>query len=92
MLDMLALLAQCSIIMVKSRINVGSTQYCILLYVAFCTIRAISRQKEARTREYALLLFRMNVVSASMLTTLVHFLLNAVNAGSMLVMLVMLAQ
>ena len=31
----------------------------ILLYVAFCTIMAISRQKEARSRDYALLLFRM---------------------------------
>ena len=31
----------------------------ILLYVAFCTIMAISRQKEARSRAYALLLFRM---------------------------------
>ena len=31
----------------------------ILFYVAFCTIMAISRQKEARIRHYALLLFRM---------------------------------
>ena len=31
----------------------------ILLYVAFCTIMAISRQKEARSRDYALHLFRM---------------------------------
>ena len=31
----------------------------ILLYVAFCTIMAISRQKEAGSRYYALLLFRM---------------------------------
>ena len=31
----------------------------LLLYVAFCTIMAISRQKEARSRDYALLLFRM---------------------------------
>ena len=31
----------------------------ILLYVAFCTIMAISRQKEARSRDYALLIFRM---------------------------------
>ena len=31
----------------------------ILLYVAFCTIMVISRQKEARSRDYALLLFRM---------------------------------
>ena len=31
----------------------------ILLYVTFCTIMAISRQKEARSRDYALLLFRM---------------------------------
>ena len=30
-----------------------------MLYVAFCTIMAISRQKEARSRDYALLLFRM---------------------------------
>ena len=28
----------------------------ILLYVAFCTIMAISRQKEARSRDYSLLL------------------------------------
>ena len=31
----------------------------ILLYVAFCPIMAISRQKEARSRDFALLLFRM---------------------------------
>ena len=31
----------------------------ILLYVAFSTIMAISRQKEARSQDYALLLFRM---------------------------------
>ena len=31
----------------------------ILLYAAFCTIMAISRQKEARSRDYALLLFRI---------------------------------
>ena len=31
----------------------------ILLYVAFCTIMAISRQKEARSRDYALLLFQI---------------------------------
>ena len=31
----------------------------ILLYVAFRTIMAISRQKEARSQDYALLLFRM---------------------------------
>ena len=31
----------------------------IAFYVAFCTILAISRQKEARSRDYALLLFRM---------------------------------
>ena len=31
----------------------------VLLYVAFCTIMAISRQKEARSRYYALLLFWM---------------------------------
>ena len=31
----------------------------ILLYVAFCIIMAISRQKEERSRNYALLLFRM---------------------------------
>ena len=31
----------------------------ILFYVAFCTIMAISRQKEARSRDYAPLLFRM---------------------------------
>ena len=31
----------------------------ILLYVAFCTIIAISRQKEAQSPDYALLLFRM---------------------------------
>ena len=31
----------------------------ILLYVAFCTIMAISRQREARSRDYALLLFLM---------------------------------
>ena len=31
----------------------------ILFYVTFCTIMAISRQKEARSRDYALLLFRM---------------------------------
>ena len=31
----------------------------ILLYVAFCTIMAISRQKEARSPDYSLLLFRM---------------------------------
>ena len=31
----------------------------ILLYVAFCTILTISRQKEARSRDNALLLFRM---------------------------------
>ena len=31
----------------------------ILLYVAFCTIMAILRQKEARSQDYALLLFRM---------------------------------
>ena len=31
----------------------------ILLYIAFFTIMAISRQKEGRSREYALLLFRM---------------------------------
>ena len=32
---------------------------CILLYVAFSTIMGISRQKEARSQDYALLLFRM---------------------------------
>ena len=32
---------------------------CILFYVAFCTIMVISRQKKARSRDYALLLFRM---------------------------------
>ena len=31
----------------------------ILFYVAFCTIMAILRQKKARSRDYALLLFRM---------------------------------
>ena len=31
----------------------------ILIYVAFCTIMAISRQTKARSRDYALLLFRM---------------------------------
>ena len=31
----------------------------IILYVSFCTIMSISRQKEARSRAYALLLFRM---------------------------------
>ena len=31
----------------------------ILLYVAFCTIMAISRQKEAKSLDYALLLFRL---------------------------------
>ena len=31
----------------------------ILLYIAFCTIMAISRQKEARSQDYTLLLFRM---------------------------------
>ena len=30
----------------------------ILLYIAFCTIMAISRKKEVRSRDYALLLFR----------------------------------
>ena len=34
----------------------------ILLYVAFCTIMAILRQKEARSRDYALLLFRMTLM------------------------------
>ena len=34
----------------------------ILVYVAFCTIMAISRQKEARSRYYALLLFRMTKI------------------------------
>ena len=38
----------------------GSIYIGILLYVAFCTIMAISRQKEARSRDYALLLFRVN--------------------------------
>ena len=33
----------------------------ILLYVAFCTIMPISRQKEARSQYYALLLFRMTL-------------------------------
>ena len=31
----------------------------ILLYIALCTIMAISQQKEAQNRDYALLLFRM---------------------------------
>ena len=31
----------------------------ILFYVAFCTIMAISQQKKARSRDYALLLFRI---------------------------------
>ena len=31
----------------------------ILFYVAFCTIMAISRQKEARSRDYALVLLRI---------------------------------
>ena len=31
----------------------------ILPYVAFCTILVLSRQKEARSRDYALLLFLM---------------------------------
>ena len=33
----------------------------ILFYVAFCTIMVISRQKETRSRDYALLLFRMTL-------------------------------
>ena len=33
----------------------------ILLYVAFCTIMVISRQKETRSRDYALLLFWMTL-------------------------------
>ena len=33
----------------------------LLFYVAFCTIMEISRQKEARSRDYALLLFRMTL-------------------------------
>ena len=37
----------------------SSIMWLILLYVAFCTIMAISRQKEARSRDYSLLLFRM---------------------------------
>ena len=47
--------------------NTTSTAYCIefkirewiLLYVTFCPMMAISRQKEARSRDYALLLFQM---------------------------------
>ena len=34
------------------------TNKCILLSVAFCTIMAISRQKEDQSRDHALLLFR----------------------------------
>ena len=39
---------------------IGYEYIWIVLYVAFCTVMAISRQKEARSRDYALLLFRMN--------------------------------
>ena len=39
--------------------NNRSTRLIILLYVAFCTIMAISRQKKARSRDYALILFLM---------------------------------
>ena len=45
--------------------NWFQNQYCVrgrlwvLLYVGLCTIAAISRQKKARSRDYALLLFRI---------------------------------
>ena len=42
----------------------------MLLYVAFCTIIAISRQKEARSRDYALLLLQMT--SKVLYSTLYH--------------------
>ena len=46
----------------------------ILLYVASCTIMAISRQKEAQSRDYALLLFRMTsrVIWPSTIGSTVH--------------------
>ena len=44
----------------------------ILLYVAFCTIMGISRQKEARRRDYAPLLFRMTLIVHSTIGSTVH--------------------
>ena len=46
------------VISITSHVTEGICMW-ILLYVAFCTIMAISRQKEARSRDYALLVFRM---------------------------------
>ena len=45
--------------MVPPKVALATFSEGILHHVAFCTIIAISRQKESRSRDYALLLFRM---------------------------------
>ena len=50
----------------------------IFPYVAFCTIMAISRQKEARSRDYALLLFQnVMIFNCCSWSTMTHVNTNA---------------
>ena len=51
--------ARCAVNMWAGIAPLGSVYIWILLYAAFCTIMALLRQKEARKRDYALLLFWM---------------------------------